>query len=268
MTTFHYPSPERVPAQSPGQTPGQTPAQSPEQGLAHNSPFAGIDSETLRALANVAQGPSQADNLLQGENITSDEEQLTQAKADLEAFASQLYPDTDPNNTQPRQDFIAGFRIETQDDQAVIIPIDPNTNQPIENFKLSISGRGLTGELLLPHQMQISVLHCPDNQLTSLPAQLPAGLTELWCSRNQLPSLPDLPDSLTALYCHINQLTSLPNQLPDSLTILDCYNNQLTSLPDQLPAGLTVLDCSDNQLPSLPDLPASLTELYCTINLS
>ena len=226
MTTFHYPNPERVSAQPSEQTPEQTPAQSPEQGLAHNSPFAGIDSETLRALANVAQGPSQADNLLQGENITSDEEQLTQAKADLEAFASQLYPGTSPYNTQSRQDFIAGFRIETQDDQAVIIPIDPNTNQPKENFGLYISGRGLTGKLLLPHQMQISVLHCPDNQLTSLPAQLPDSLTELWCSRNQLTSLPDLPASLTVLHCYNNHLTSLPD-LPDSLTKLWCSDNQL-----------------------------------------
>jgi Leucine-rich repeat (LRR) protein len=201
MTTFHYPNPERVSAQPSEQTPEQTPAQSPEQGLAHNSPLTGIDPEVLRALANVAQGPSQADNLLQGENITSNEEQLTQAKADLEAFANQLYPDTYPNNTQPRQDFIAGFRIETQDDQAVIIPIDPNTNQPIENFKLSISGRGLTGELLLPHQMQISVLHCPDNQLTSLPNQLPDSLTILDCCNNQLTSLPDpLPAGLTVIW--------------------------------------------------------------------
>ena len=234
MTTFHYPNPERVSAQP------------SEQGPAHNSPLTGIDPEVLRALANVAQGPSQADNLLQGENITSNEEQLTQAKADLEAFANQLYPDTYPNNTQPRQDFIAGFRIETQDDQAVIIPIDPNTNQPIENFKLSISGRGLTGELLLPHQMQISVLDCSYNQLTSLP-DLPTSLTKLHCFHNQLTSLPDLPDSLTTLDCYNNQLTSLPN-LPTSLTTLWCHENQLTALPNQL-TGLTTLWCANNLLP-------------------
>ena len=220
MTTFHYPNPERVSAQPSEQTPEQTPAQSPEQGLAHNSPLTGIDPEVLRALANVAQGPSQADNLLQGENITSNEEQLTQAKADLEAFANQLYPDTNPNNTQPRQDFIAGFRMETQDDQAVIIPIDPNTNQPIEDYELDIKYRGLTGELLLPHQMQISVLDCSYNQLTSLP-DLPTSLTKLHCFHNQLTSLPNLPASLTTLWCHENQLTSLPD-LPTSLTTLEC----------------------------------------------
>ena len=40
-----------------------------------------------------------------------------------------------------------------------------------------------------------------------------------------------LPNSLECLFCSYNQLISLPN-LPDSLKVLNCENNQLTSLPD------------------------------------
>jgi Leucine-rich repeat (LRR) protein len=47
------------------------------------------------------------------------------------------------------------------------------------------------------------VLHCDNNQLTSLP-KLPDGLKELDCSYNQLPSLPELPDGLEELDCSNN----------------------------------------------------------------
>ena len=73
-----------------------------------------------------------------------------------------------------------------------------------------------------------------------------------------------LPNSLECLFCSYNQLISLPN-LPDSLKVLNCENNQLTSLPD-LPNLLRELWCSNNQLTSLPDLPDSLKELYCYEN--
>ena len=59
-----------------------------------------------------------------------------------------------------------------------------------------------------------------------------------------------LPTSLKFLYCSNNQLTSLPD-LPSHLQELICYNNQLTSLPD-LPNSLRKLYCSENQLTSLP----------------
>jgi len=101
-------------------------------------------------------------------------------------------------------------------------------------------------------------------RLTELP-DLPAGVTELWCSYNCLTMLPEtLPAGLTQLVCSNNQLLSLPDTLPAGLTELWCYNNQLTTLPEILPAGLTTLSCGKNQLTTLPEiLPAGLTTLYC-----
>jgi hypothetical protein len=82
--------------------------------------------------------------------------------------------------------------------------------------------------------------------LTELP-ELPAGVTDLWCSYNCLTMLPEtLPAGLTTLYCHNNQLLSLPESLPAGLRMLYCYGNQLTRLPETLPADLEVLSCEAN----------------------
>ena len=103
--------------------------------------------------------------------------------------------------------------------------------------------------------------------LTELP-ELPAGVTDLYCSYNCLTRLPEtLPASLTCLVCSHNQLTTLPENLPVGLTTLWCHNNQLKTLPDTLPSGLTLLYCYYNQLIRLPEtLPAGLTTLYCHSN--
>ncbi|APD13561.1 hypothetical protein RO07_25540 [Pandoraea pulmonicola] len=97
-------------------------------------------------------------------------------------------------------------------------------------------------------------------QLYSLP-ELPAGLTELDVSGNDLTELPALPASLATLDASENQLTQLP-ALPAGLTTLAAATNLLTCLP-ALPAGLTALDvnCCD-QLTELPPLPEGLTELH------
>jgi Leucine-rich repeat (LRR) protein len=71
----------------------------------------------------------------------------------------------------------------------------------------------------------VEVLYCSYNQLTSLP-KLPHGLEVLRCSNNKLTSLPELPQGLEELYCYDNQLTSLP-ELPQGLKMLYCSNNQL-----------------------------------------
>ena len=81
--------------------------------------------------------------------------------------------------------------------------------------------------------------------LTILPDLLRfKNLQYLFCSNNQLTSLPTLNDKLQILYCYHNKLTSLPD-LNNRLQILDCSNNQLTSLPD-LNDNLQYLDCSNN----------------------
>ena len=62
--------------------------------------------------------------------------------------------------------------------------------------------------------------------------KLPLDTVELYCSGNQLTSLPELPPSLQRLHCSHNQLTSFP-ELPPSLHILHCHNNPLDKIyPD------------------------------------
>lgn len=52
------------------------------------------------------------------------------------------------------------------------------------------------------------------------------NIEELYCSNNQLISLPKLPDTLIKLNCWDNQLSSLP-KLPDTLETFECSHNNL-----------------------------------------
>ena len=110
---------------------------------------------------------------------------------------------------------------------------------------------------------KLETLYCSNNQLSSLPP-LPDSLRHLEFASNKLTSLPPLPDGLESLDCYTNQLTSLP-PLPDYLVYLDCQNNKLTYLP-KLPDRLKYLYCENNKLTSLPPLPDSLEELICKGN--
>ncbi|WP_433995058.1 NEL-type E3 ubiquitin ligase domain-containing protein, partial [Bradyrhizobium japonicum] len=100
----------------------------------------------------------------------------------------------------------------------------------------------------------LSRLEVADNSLTSLPANLPAGLEILNASDNRLTSLPDaLPSRLTSLAVSGNQLTDLPDYLPSGLIELDVSSNQLADLPAPLPSTLQSLNLSGNRLTSLPE---------------
>ena len=109
----------------------------------------------------------------------------------------------------------------------------------------------------------LTYLTCSSNQLTQLP-DLPTNLKELLCGSNQLTPLPELPNKLEKLWCDGNPLKQLP-ELPANLKYLDCGTNQLKQLPE-LPANLKKLTCWFNQLTQLPELPAGLTNLLCTNN--
>jgi len=75
---------------------------------------------------------------------------------------------------------------------------------------------------------------------------LPDRLEILKCSNNQLKSLPDdLPPNIEVLYCSDNKLESLPDDLPPNLETLYCKSNKLKSLPF-LPHFLTVLYIDGN----------------------
>ena len=73
-------------------------------------------------------------------------------------------------------------------------------NYPFDIIKLDISNKQINGILNLDKF---------------------SNLTELYCERNQISNLDNLPNSLTKLYCgYNNKITNLDN-LPNSLTKLN-----------------------------------------------
>jgi len=116
---------------------------------------------------------------------------------------------------------------------------------PEDISTIDISCKGITSLPNLTRFKNLEILHCYNNQFTSLPT-LPQNLKILHCYNNQLTSLPTLPQNLKILYCDNNQLTSLPT-LPQNLELLHCFCNQLTSLPTP-PQNLKELYCHDNPI--------------------
>jgi Leucine-rich repeat (LRR) protein len=159
-----------------------------------------------------------------------------------------------------------------------------STPEQRENIELDYSNRGLTtenlGELLTEYTPRerdsISNLIVSGNNLNELPAVPLQNLISLECDNNQLTllytshypdflrSLSDLYPHLQRLYCSRNQLTSLPRLSPN-IVIIECDNNQLTALP-KLPESLNFLICNNNQLRVLPELPENLQEIDCDAN--
>jgi Leucine-rich repeat (LRR) protein len=124
----------------------------------------------------------------------------------------------------------------------------------------------------------LEILNLSELGLTELP-KIPSDCQKLWCFRNKLTVLPELPNC-RQLYCGRNQLTILP-ELPNC-QILNCFGSQTTVLPKlpncrELYCGsnkLTVLpkldhcqilDCHNNQLTVLPELP-NCQRLCCSYN--
>lgn len=97
---------------------------------------------------------------------------------------------------------------------------------------------------------KITYINCNKNNLTSLP-KLPEHLLELECGYNKLRFLPELPIHLQTLYCPDNELEALP-ELPQTLLELYCSNNHLSVLPE-FPCNIRQIECNHNKLTRLPD---------------
>jgi Leucine-rich repeat (LRR) protein len=119
-------------------------------------------------------------------------------------------------------------------------------------------------ELLnLDNYDEIINLDCSKNNLSTLP-KLPDSLTELDCSFNNLSILPELPKFLKKIDCSYNNLSILP-KLSNSLIEIDSSYNNLYTLP-KLSNNLIELFCNNNNLLFLPYLPDSLEHLICYSN--
>jgi len=116
---------------------------------------------------------------------------------------------------------------------------------PEDIDQIDVSFQELTYLPDLSRFYNLQRLFCSHNQLTSLPPLNP-NLIILKCNNNRLTSLPPLNENLESLYCYGNLLTVLPG-LNDKLDILDCCNNRLTSLPF-LPPNLSIFQYMENPI--------------------
>lgn len=122
------------------------------------------------------------------------------------------------------------------------------------------------GEISYGEALIVTELNCSDKGIHSLCGiEFFINLKVLGCTFNQLTSL-DVSNNtaLTGLYCEHNQLTGLDVNNNTALTDLGCSGNQLTSLDVSNNTALTDLCCSGNQLTSLDvSHNTGLTTLYC-----
>ena len=152
---------------------------------------------------------------------------------------------------------------------AVRTALGKNASDPIYDTDvapvtiLNVSNKNIESLAGIAHFTALTTLNCSLNWLEELPAELPAGLTNLDCSNNSLTALPALPTGLQHLDCGENQFTAL-TALPTSLTYLRCSVNRLTALT-ALPTNLTDLNCSQNRLTAL-DLSGLGSLARCNAN--
>ena len=97
--------------------------------------------------------------------------------------------------------------------------------------------------------VNILLLNCENNQITSLDVSKYTKLRNLICSINKLTSLDISKNTaLTILNCYYNQLISLDVSNNTALRSLNCMINQIMNLDVSNNSALTFLDCYYNRL--------------------
>lgn len=132
---------------------------------------------------------------------------------------------------------------------------------------LDCSGNSLTS-LDVASNENLNILDCTNNQLKSLDFSNNTVLEDVMCYKNRLTSLElDGAAALKYLDCNHNQLTKLDVSNNTKLVILECYNNNLTTLDVSHNVGLTTLSCYYNRLTKLDVRNnTELRRLYCGNN--
>ncbi|NLU25264.1 MAG: LPXTG cell wall anchor domain-containing protein [Clostridiales bacterium] len=133
----------------------------------------------------------------------------------------------------------------------------PNLTGFTKLKQLGVSGNPLTNaadDLATKIPTSLDILDCSNLGLTSLDTVLLrlTKLTRLYCSDNQLTSLPD-SSIMEALDCSNNQLTSLP-MLGDTLGYLDCRNNKIAAIDVARYKNLMELHCGGSALTRYTDV--------------
>ena len=124
--------------------------------------------------------------------------------------------------------------------------------QSFINLKVLKCNSNQLSSLAVSSLLNLTSLDCSYNKLSSLDVSSLVKLTSLDCSYNQLSSLSVLSlVNLTTLYCSGNQLNSLDVSLLVNLYSLNCSYNQLSSLAVSSLVNLNSLDCLNNQISTL-----------------
>ena len=153
------------------------------------------------------------------------------------------------------------------------------------SYSLSYHCHFIQGTCSFSEYTCLEKIICDENEITAL-VDIPVTVTYINCKSNLITELDNLPENLTKLICDSNRILSL-NNLPNGLKFLSCDCNLINQL-DNLPQGLVYLSCCSNpivylnclpetlevlylydmnKLVELNDLPNSINELLCDVNI-
>ena len=113
---------------------------------------------------------------------------------------------------------LACLTVSLQANAASGIAIDAATF-PDANFRAALRELeiGADGVLTQAEIDNCTVLSVSDEQIRDMTGvEVFTSLEKLYCERNQVKKIPDLPETLKELWCHNNQLTALPD-LPEAM---------------------------------------------------
>ena len=153
--------------------------------------------------------------------------------------------------------------------------VDTNEDNEIEYDEaaavthLDVSSYSIADMTGIEFFMNLIVLNCYSNDLTSIDIENLTVLQEFRCFDNQLSSLDVSANTdLIKLFCYDNPIMALDVSSNTQLTHLYCMNNQLTSLDVSTNTALQYLYCYDNSIPTI-DISANtdLIHFFCYNNL-
>ena len=118
--------------------------------------------------------------------------------------------------------------------------------------RLNLSKWKISSLIGIERMLNLALLDCDDNLLTSIDVSKNILLENLWCVENQINTI-DLSNNplLKTLYCRNNIVTYINITKNTALNTLICNSNKLTSLVVSYNTSLEYLDCRSNRITSL-----------------
>ena len=132
---------------------------------------------------------------------------------------------------------------------------------------LYIGSRNINDLTGIQDFVNLEILQCYWNKLTTIDLSKNTSLKKLFCNLNQLTSL-DLSKNilLTEINCGQNRISSLNISQNENLAILNCSDNQIKTLDFYKNIKITDIDCSGNILTDLNVTKNTLLKSLTTTN--